>query len=279
MRSRRCRPAFALLVSVLATAALASAKDKPALSPEPNWNEEQKVDFLMHAKIIDSKQTSKGVTAPWRLTMSDGQVTHRALFQAIDERKPVMQFGDGRSELNFKDSYHFNIAAYQLAKLVGLDNMVPVYVERRWNGQSGSIAWWVPDVQFDEGDRLKKHVAAPDVDSWNKQMYKIRVFDQLVYDNDPNLTNVLIDKNWKIWRIDFTRAFRLQKTLRNPEDLTMCDRQLLDKLRKLDEDELVQATKRHLTKSEAQAVMARRDLVLKKFEQMVAQKGEGAVLY
>ena len=93
------------------------------------------------------------------------------------------------------------------------------------------------------------------------------------------MTNVLIDKNWKIWRIDFTRAFRLQKTLRNPEDLTMCDRQLLDKLRKLDEDELVQATKRHLTKSEAQAVMARRDLVLKKFEQMVAQKGEGAVLY
>ena len=32
-------------------------------------------------------------------------------------------------------------------------------------------------------------------------MYRVRVFDQLVYDNDPNLTNVLIGENWKIWRI------------------------------------------------------------------------------
>jgi hypothetical protein len=28
--------------------------------------------------------------------------------------------------------------------------------------------------------------------TWNNQMYKVRVFDQLVYDDDPNLTNVLI---------------------------------------------------------------------------------------
>ena len=26
-------------------------------------------------------------------------------------------------------------------------------------------------------------------------MYRVRVFDQLVYDNDPNLTNVLIGAN------------------------------------------------------------------------------------
>ena len=33
-------------------------------------------------------------------------------------------------------------------------------------------------------------LTAPDPDAWNNQMYKIRVFDQLVYDNDPNLTNI-----------------------------------------------------------------------------------------
>jgi hypothetical protein len=47
-------------------------------------------------------------------------------------------------------------------------------------------------------------------------MYKIRVLDELVYDNDPNLTNVLIGEDWKIWRIDFTRAFRLSKDLKDP---------------------------------------------------------------
>ena len=50
-------------------------------------------------------------------------------------------------------------------------------------------------------------------------MYKIRVFDQLVYDTDPNLTNVLIGEDWKIWRIDFSRAFRLDKNLKKPEGL------------------------------------------------------------
>jgi hypothetical protein len=61
-------------------------------------------------------------------------------------------------------------------------------------------------------------------------MYKVCVLDQLVYDNDPNLTNVLIGEDWKVWRVDCSRAFRLYKDLRNPGDLVRCDRQLLEKL-------------------------------------------------
>jgi hypothetical protein len=278
MGYRRLRPVF-LISFIAVVACLGWAKEKPTASPEPNWNQEQRTDFLLHAKVVGSNQASKGVTGTYRLMLSDGTITHLASFQPIDERKAVMQFNDGRTELNFKDSYHYNIAAYQLAKLIGLDDIVPVYVERRWNGQVGSLSWWLPGVQFDEGERLKRHVQAPNPDAWNKQMYRVRVLDQLIYDNDPNLTNVLIDANWKLWRIDFSRGFRQQKTLRNPEDLVMCDRQLLDKLRKLDGDELLQATKHHLTKAEVQAVMARRDLIVQTFEKMVAQKGEGAVLY
>ena len=69
-------------------------------------------------------------------------------------------------------------------------------------------------------------------------MYKVRVFDQLVYDDDPNLTNVLIGEDFKIWRVDFSRAFRLYKDLRNPKDLVRCDRQLFEKLKALDANEL-----------------------------------------
>src|SRR5205814_71266 len=168
---------------------------------------------------------------------------------------------------------------YEVAKLLGLDNMVPVYVERKWNGSSGSIGWWIPGIRMDEGERKKRHENAPDPDAWNKQMYKVRVITQLFYDTDPNLTNVLITEDWKIWRIDFTRGFRLYKSLKDPKDLVMCDRNLLQNLRKLDESEVMDKTQGHLTKSEVKAMMARRDKIVQHFENLIAQKGEGAVLY
>ena len=265
----------ALTLCFLSTSFLV-ASDNP--SAEPKLTLEQEEEFLLHAKVIKSHQTSKGVTAPWRLTLTDGTITHDAVFQPVDERKNVMAYGDGRTEINFKDSYHFNIAAYRLARLLGMDNMIPVYLERKWNGNSGSIGWWL-SVKMDEGERARQHIDAPDVDAWNKQMYKVRVFDQLIYDTDPNLTNVLITDDWKIWRIDFTRAFRLHKDLKDPKDLVMCERSLLDKLRKLDEDDVMEKTKGQLTKGEVKALMARRDKIVKTFDNMVAEKGEGAVLY
>ena len=275
-RSFRSIALAALALLCLGVAGFVVASDSP--STEPKLTEEQERDFLLHAKVIKSKQTSKGVTSPWRLTLSDGTLTHDAIFQSVDERKNSMSFSDGRTELNFKDSYHFNIAGYELAKLLGMDDMVPMYVERKWNGQSGSIGWWLA-VKMDEIERTKQHIQAPDPDGWNKQMYKIRVLDQLVYDTDPNLTNVLITEDWKIWRIDFTRGFRLYKDLRDPKDLVMCDRKLLDRLRKLDEDELAENTKKQLTKGELKAVIARRDKIVERFDKLVAEKGEGAVLY
>ena len=38
-------------------------------------------------------------------------------------------------ELDFVDSYKYNIAAYELAELLGMDDMLPVYVERKWQGR------------------------------------------------------------------------------------------------------------------------------------------------
>jgi len=176
------------------------------------------------------------------------------------------------------DSYKYNIAAYALAELVGMDDMVPVYVERKWKGNTGSLSWWVP-YKMDEADRYKQKIAPPDADAWNNQMYKIRVFDQLVSDSDPNLTNVLIMPDWKIWRIDFSRAFRLNKDPKDPKDLVRCDRQLFEKLKALDENALAEKTKHYLTKDEVKAVMARRDKIVAQFQKMIAEKGENEVLY
>jgi hypothetical protein len=186
--------------------------------------------------------------------------------------------GGGRVELNFVDSYKYNIAAYRIAELVGLEDMVPVYVERKWDGKKGSLSWWLP-VKMDGEDRYLKKIEPPDGDKWNRQMYRIRVFDELVYDSDPNLTNVLIGDDWTVWRVDFSRAFRSSKDLRNNKDLEKCDRQLLEKLKALRVSDVAERTKGYLTKDEVSGVMARRDKIVARFQTLIAEKGEREILY
>ena len=246
-------------------------------SDEPTPTKEQIKQFLMNAKVVKSQDAKKGVTGTKRLTLSDGTITHDASFQDLDEHKFSKQLASG-TELNFVDSYKYNIAAYGLAELLGMDDMLPVYVERKWEGKKGSLSWWLP-VKMDEAERYKQKLTPPDPDAWNNQMYKIRVFDQLVSDNDPNLTNVLIGENWKIWRADFSRAFRLNTDVKNSKDLVRCDRQLLEKLKTLDASALTEKTNRYLTKDEVKAVMARRDKIVAQFQKLIAEKGENAVLY
>lgn len=245
---------------------------------EPNWTEDQQKEFMLTAKVVASKQLGKGITHPYRLTLSNGTLTHDAAFQSVDDHKASMQLSDGSTQLNFVDSYHYDIAGYELARLVGMSDMIPVYVERSWQGKQGALSWWI-NWKWDEGMRRQQHLDPPNPDAWNKQMYKIRVFDQLVYDTDPNLTNILITEDWKVWRIDFTRAFRMNHELQSLKDLPMCDRQLLQKLRDLKGDELLAKTKPHLTKPLVEAVLARRDKIVAHFQQLVAEKGEAAVLY
>jgi hypothetical protein len=247
-------------------------------SDEPTLTKEQIRQFLLTAKVVKSEHTKKGITDPWRLTLTDGTLTHDASFQAIEEHKATKQLARG-TELGFVDSYKYNIAAYQLAELIGMDNMLPVYVERSWGGNPGSLSWWLP-VKMDEVERHQQKLTAPNPDAWNNQMYKIRVFDQLVSDTDANLTNVLIGEDWQIWRVDFTRAFRLRKDLTAPEaNLVRCDRQLLETLKTLDGNELAAKTKHYLNKEEVKAVMARRDKIVAYFQKLVSEKGENEVLY
>lgn len=239
-------------------------------------------DFLRNARVVRSKGTPKGVTAPRRLTLKTDRLEHDAVFQAIDERQTVAQLSGGsrpgQTELNFVDSYKYNIAAYELATLLGLADMMPVYVERRWNGQVGSISWFVPTL-MDESDRLKKKIQPPNPTQWNNQMYRMRVFSSLVRDTDRNLTNVLISPEWKVVMIDFSRAFRLQEELQHLQDLQKIDRNLLARLETLQYDEVRNAVGDFLTKWEVDAMFKRRDRLVTHFKKLVADLGEDKVLY
>ena len=266
-----------LAFAAFALSAGMAAQTIPLASQEPTLTEDQIKQFLLTAKIVQRKQTAKGITAPSRVTPSDGTLTHDAVFQSIDERKSVAQLPTGM-ELGFRDSYHFNIAAYELAKLLGLGDMIPVTVARKCLGNSGALCWWVP-AKMDEKDRIKQKVQSPDLNEWNKQLNRMWVFSQLVYDTDRNQTNMLLTEDWKLIMIDFTRAFRIHHKLHDPTALGMCDRQLLEKLRQLDGAQVLEKTKPHLTKDEVKALMARRDLIIAHFERLIKEKGEEKVLY
>ena len=273
---------FALVVLLLASfVPVPSYAQAVAAAPAPELSVQQMRDFLKNAKIIRSRSTSKGVTAPKRLTLSDGVVTHDAVFQSVDDKQMVANLGRGArqtTEINFVDSYRYNLAAYAVASLVGLDHMMPVYVERRWNGETGSIGWWVTTL-MDEGERLKKKIEPPKPMDWNHQMYRMRVFTALLRDTDRNLGNVLITPEWKVMMIDFTRAFRLQTELQYAKDLNRLDRALLPRLEALDRAQVKAAVGDWLTGTEIDAMMKRRDLLVAHFKKLIAELGEARVLY
>ena len=234
--------------------------------------------LLLTGKVVRVKTLSKGVTRPRRVTLTGGGLTHDAVFQSIDEAKPVERFAGGRVELDFRDSYHFNIAAYELARLVGLDGMVPQCVERALQRERGSLCWWITS-KWDEQERVKQKLRPPDTVDWQKQWDTMRVFRELVDDTDRNQTNMLITEDWRLWMVDFSRAFRKWPALRKPGDLKRAPRALLERLRALDADAIRAAVGGHLRPVEIEGVLARRRLILEHFDALVAEKGADQVLF
>ena len=263
--------AGALLVSpggLVSTAAETSAA--------PTLTRAEMEQYLESAEIVARQPIPDGVTQPWRLTLDDGRRRHDAHQQTVDIHKPTFT-GPMGTEINFRDCYKYNIAAYRLGALLGM-NMIPVSVEREVGGDTGAVTWWVDDVLMREKERYLNNIEPPDQQRWNEQMYRVRLFNELICNMDANLGNLLITNDWDIWIIDFTRAFRLHKSLRAPKNLTRIDRQLLERLRQLDRETLMRELRPHLRKSEIKGLLARRDRIVDLFDRKIAEKGEAAVL-
>lgn len=236
----------------------------------------EKEEFLLQAEVVRSREISTGINNTRRLTLSDGRITHDAHFSRVDIRKNFFDTPQGR-EFNFRDCYKFNNAGYKLDRLLGLQ-MVPVSVERRVGGNRGSVTWWVDDVLMMDKERYRRKIEPPDAEAWNDQMYQVRVLNELIYNTDPNLGNLLITKDWKIRLIDFTRAFRQHKTLREPKNLVRIDRRIYEGLRKLDEATLMRELEPFLTNNEIKAILARRDKIVAFFDERITKEGEVVVI-
>jgi hypothetical protein len=231
-----------------------------------NWTPAQKEHFLLTASMSQGEYAGKGITHSQKVMLTDGPISHAAHVQTIDVYMPLFKGKDGSREQDFKDSWKFNVAAYRLAKLIGLTDMVPVCVQRVVDGKPAGVDWWVDNVQMDEKERVEKNIQPPDAARWRGQMDTIRVFDQLIYNMDRSEENLLITTNWDVWMIDHSRTFRKWTSLRNPAAITHCRPDLQLALKNLRREDVAQQLGPFITDEEINGLMARRDLIVAKLE-------------
>jgi len=260
---------------LLAVVASPSAQEPTELTgPLPP---EQMETFLLDGEVGRLRSAGDGITDSKRATLTHQGQAHDAHIQDIDEERALFEAG-GKSEVGFRDSYKFNIAAYHLAQLIGFEQ-VPMSVERRVNGRSSSVTWWVDDVHMDEGDRLEQQAYGPDRERFFKQIYVLYLFDELIQNRDRNPGNILWTSDFTMWLIDHSRAFRLGNDLEKPERLLRVERTLLDRLRGLTREAFEARAGRWLTGRQIDAVMARRDKIVAHFDERIGRMGEAAILY
>jgi len=271
----RSRVLGAILLVGLAPTLL--AQETPATAPTATLSPEAIEAFLLRARVSSQRDAGSGVTNSRRATLTDGQLTHDAHIQTVDIAQQVFEAGRN-TELNFKDTYRYNIAGYRVAKLIGLTT-VPMSVERNIEGKAAAITWWVDDVQMDEKERMKTKTLGPDPVRTNKQIQIMRIWDELIQNRDRNQGNILWTHDWTMWLIDHTRAFRLNTNLLKPEQLARCDRGFLERLRAMTQESLSQAVGTSLTKQEQEALLARRDKIIKHYDDRIARLGEPVVLF
>jgi hypothetical protein len=178
----------------------------------------------------------------------------------------------GIVERDFRDSWRFNVAAYRIDRLLGLQ-LVPVSVERRWKGDRAAFTWWLDDVKMDEGGRLKNNLSPPDEPCWQEQANLVRMLDQLIDNADRNLGNLLITSTWRMWAIDHTRAFRYAREPRNVATLIGIDRAVLARLEALDFGTVKAAVGRYISDADIRNLLSRRNGIVAHFK----KRGEAAL--
>ncbi|MFW6160097.1 MAG: hypothetical protein ACOC57_03040 [Acidobacteriota bacterium] len=234
------------------------------ISEREKWEE-----FLRTADITDSDQPweeREAVTRPWRLNLEKDGVVKQAIW-----KNPY-----GRMR-GFMENWRWEIAAYQLDKHLGL-NMVPPTVEKRFKGDRGSCQLMV-DYWISLKNKYDQNIDIPSykVFHWNRALYLQRAFDNLISNEDRHQNQFLITEDWRMILIDHSRSFRTSKKFtknliydknykEGPRLMKELPKEFVDRLKNLNYEVIKEITGEYLTDNEIQAVLLRRDLILKEIE-------------
>jgi hypothetical protein len=266
-----------LAAGLLMVPGLARAQLLPGeLGEEAKW-----IEFLKTAAITAAEQRtgSEAVTNPYQLTLEKDGVKHFGLWKNVD-----------KVEGGKPDRWRYEIAAYRLDRLLGL-NMVPLTIERRYNGDRGSIQLW-EESQFSLQTKNDKKIGVPPryTFGWNRATFLQRAFDNLIANDDRHANNILITQDWRMILIDHSRSFRTSKkftekliwTEKHPEGpklMKELPRAFVEKLKGLTGEAIRGAVGEFLDEDEIKAVLLRRDLILAEIDRLIKKNGEENTIY
>lgn len=290
--SRRLRGSAATFtVAVFVVFSLAATNglaEPPAVGDDVPWKDRfgNPLPFQSHAEIVEFMRTAEiqsvedlevGITDPRRVELVKDGIIMRAALRDFDETHERMRF-ERQFYDRLRDSYLFDIAAYELSYILGLNNIPPVTL-RSVNGVEASLQIWLEDAMV-EWDRFEEKIMPPDEMFFHMQRQNMLVFDSLIGNVDRNNGNILYDEQWNHWLIDHSRSF-VQSDERMPylDDIQWCARSLYDGLKKLDRDGLVRLLSPTLTATDVDWMLKRRDKVVARLDGLIAERGEAAVLF
>jgi len=243
----------------------------------PFADDAEVLDFLATAPVVKDEPIGEGVTRPHRLTLERDGVRIRAAFRTIDEEHRVYRTSAGRMEVNFRDYYGFEPAAYRLGVLLGLHDIPPATV-RNVKNQDGSVQLWIENGKT-EHIRLDEKVRPTDYIRWLRQIQMMRIWDNLVGNTDRNKGNMVYGPDWNLWLIDHSRAFRNSVDLLEGEKITWCERGVYERLRTVSDEAIRSAIEDQVKPSEIHALLERRAALVELLEKLIRDRGEGAVLF
>lgn len=254
------RPPVAAQTPAVVPAAAAAA---PATAK--TWLDDRATveEFLRAAKIDKVDDIGMGVTKPMHAYFAPGGLVASASWKPL---RPGRYNG-------YWESYKSEIAAYELDKLLGMD-MVPPTVERRVNGELGAASVWVAPVRMFKMGESGKDI--PNRANWDRQVRKMKVFDNLIHNPDRNAGNLLIDPAGHLILIDHSRAFESWRKL--VSKIERVDRDLWKRVDALTLEAVTAAVEKWLTQGETRAILDRRDLMRAEIAKLVAAKGEAVIL-
>ena len=232
--------------------------------------------FLEEAEITESSQPLSprlAVTEPWRLKLEKDGIVKIGWWKNVDGRHK-----------GFMDRWRWEIAAYRLDKLLGL-NMIPPYVEKRFREDLGVISL-EPDFMMFYREKQEKKIKCPPrhVYSFNRATYLWKFWDNLIANEDRNWGDIMITEDWRILIIDHSRSFRTYKKFEHKrkgddEPIKQLPRALVEKLKSVDFEMIRNAVGEYLTDKEIDAVLVRRDLLLKEVDRLIEKFGEDKFFY
>jgi hypothetical protein len=217
-----------------------------AVGPRPrNLGDDALERWLAEAEVVAVEDVGTGAPGRQRAMLRKDGIELRALLGAAGDRA--------------------ELAAYRLDRLIGL-GLVPVTVERAVNGKPRVVQFWI-DESMTVREMLERKLApsgwCPSIPQYNL----MNVFDLLAHNPGRTADNALFTRDWMLVLTGHARAFGTGSAApsllsSNPVELSPA---LARKLGALDRATLDAALGPYLSRRQVDALVKRRDDLLRRF--------------